>query len=253
MLTLTTHRTGASLLAVAGDAWTAALIAPGRDLVAWSLPGAAAYGTASGPEPTEWLTVVGAPEPAADLLRAVLPDLPAPPYGLTVPRGTDLTGLPGTAVADETYEHWELMTATRAPQPHPLEERVRTDDAGIPEITALLTAASPGYAVRPGDPTVQTWATLRTEDGELAAAGALQRRPGTGTAHLASIATAPALRGRGLAAAVTGRLTRDVLAGGEAVCTLSVHSDNASAVRLYRRLGYTTAQEFTSVQLEEEF
>ncbi|MEU7578415.1 GNAT family N-acetyltransferase [Streptomyces sp. NPDC041068] len=253
MLTVIAHRDGAGLLAAAGDPWTAGLITPDWSGTAWSVPGAAAYGTAPGPEPTEWITAVGAPDRAAALLHAVLPGLPSRPYGLTVPRGTALDGIDGVIPEDEApYEHWELMTTAQAPASHPSEERVRMgDDASHAELSALLTEASPGYAVRPGDPQVEVWATIRTPEGALAAVGALQRRPGTGVAHLASIAAAPALRGQGLGAAVTGRLTRYVLEKGEAFCTLSVHSGNDAALRLYRRLGYRTAQEFTSVELDD--
>ncbi|MGK5628111.1 GNAT family N-acetyltransferase [Streptomyces sp. URMC 123] len=254
MLTPTRLATGTDLLAAAPDPWTRGLIAPSWTGPAWAADGAAAYGTATGPDPAGWITLVGEPAAAGRLLRAVLADLPEPPYGVTVPRGTDLDGVPGApdpADDAEAYEHWELMTAARAPEPVRGEERVAAAEGDPAEIGALLAVASPGYAVRPGDPQVELWAAVRAPGGDLAAVGALQRRPATGVAHLASIATGPAWRGQGLGAAVTSWLTRRVLASGDPECTLSVHSTNATARRLYERLGYATVSTFTSVSLDE--
>jgi predicted GNAT family acetyltransferase len=75
-------------------------------------------------------------------------------------------------------------------------------------------------------------------------------RPGTGAPHLASIATAPAHRGRGLAAAVTAWLTRRALEHCTTGCSLARLDSARTAHRLYERLGYRTVQEFTSVTLE---
>lgn len=244
MQTVIRLRTGEEILAVADDPWTRALIGRSWSGPAWSLPGAVAYGTGTPAEPDAAITVVGTPEAAAELTRAVLADRAEPPYVLTVPRGTSLD------VPHDEPEEWELKTTRHAPPHQPGEDRVTVVRGAEREIYALLAVASPGHSVRPDNPEIELWMGIRDEAGELLSAGALLRRAGTGTAYLASIATSPTMRGRGLAAAVTGRLTRTVLNRGADWCTLAHHSDNLSAHRVYERLGYRTAQRFTSVEPE---
>jgi len=63
------------------------------------------------------------------------------------------------------------------------------------------------------------------------------------TAVLGNIATAPEFRGRGIAAAVTGRLTRELVDEGLEI-SLNVRADNAPAVRCYTKIGYEIAFSF---------
>ncbi|MFH7598157.1 GNAT family N-acetyltransferase [Streptomyces racemochromogenes] len=235
-------RAGADVLAVTDDAWTRELIPPTWSGPAWSLPGAAAYGSGPAGEPAATVTVVGAPAAAAALGAAVLADLPEAPYVLTVPRGA-------VPLPEGEAQEWELMTTRTAPPPQPREEDVVPLAPG-PELADLLNAASPGHSVRPGAPEVHLWAGLRAGDGGLASVGALLLREGTGAPHIASVATAPAHRGQGLAAAVTAWLTRRALEGGAPWCSLAHLSTEQTAHRVYERLGYRTVQEFTSVTLD---
>jgi predicted GNAT family acetyltransferase len=66
-----------------------------------------------------------------------------------------------------------------------------------------------------------------------------------GVPHLASIATAAAVRGQGLGAAVTAWLTRALLAQHGRV-TLGMYADNEVARRMYRALGYRDTHLFSS-------
>ncbi|MGH3328213.1 MAG: GNAT family N-acetyltransferase, partial [Streptomycetales bacterium] len=102
----------------------------------------------------------------------------------------------------------------------------------------------PRHSARPGDADVRGWAGIRDAGGRLLACGADTRSP-AGLAHLASIATLPEARGRGLGTAVTAWLTRRVLAE-QPLCTLAMYADNADARRLYRRLGYREEAWLTS-------
>jgi predicted GNAT family acetyltransferase len=70
-----------------------------------------------------------------------------------------------------------------------------------------------------------------------------------GVPHLASIATLPAVRGRGLGEAVTSSLTRAALLAGRPVVTLGMYSDNAVARRLYQRLGFGDVRHWSSRRL----
>jgi GNAT superfamily N-acetyltransferase len=72
----------------------------------------------------------------------------------------------------------------------------------------------------------------------LAVAGTHLIAPNLGVAVVGNVFTHAEARGRGLAQAVTGAVTRDLLARGCALVTLTVDPDNAPAVSAYRRLGY---------------
>lgn len=241
MPTVTRLRGGADLLDAAGDPWTREWITPAWEGPAWAVEGAVAYGLGTPDEPAAHLTLTGTPRAAAVLAASVLAELPEPPYVLTVPRGTQ-------PLPDGEREEWALMTTATAPPPQAGEEAVVPLEPG-PELSALLAEASPGHLVRPGDPQVALWAGIPGPDGAPVCAGALLTRPGTGAPHLASIATSPAHRGRGLAAAVTAWLTRRALERA-ATCGLARLDTATTAHRLYERLGYRVVQEFTSITPE---
>ncbi|MFC6065414.1 GNAT family N-acetyltransferase [Streptomyces ochraceiscleroticus] len=237
--------TGAEILAATDDLWTRSVIGPSWTGPGRLLPGAVCYGTGTPDEPDGSLTAIGDPHAVAELVARVLADRAEPPYLVTVPRGTEVPG------AQSTAQEWELLALHDAPPPQPAEERVVpvTMEAGA-EITALLTAASPEHSVRPGAPEAELWAGIRNPDGTLIAVGAMVRKPGTALRSLASIATAPAHRGRGLAAAVTAQLARRALQRDPSCCVLALDSTNHNARRVYHRLGFRTVQEFTTVEFD---
>ena len=72
----------------------------------------------------------------------------------------------------------------------------------------------------------------------LAAAGTHVLAPNHGVAVVGNVFTRAPARGRGLAGAVTGAVTRELLERGCALVTLTVDPANEPAVRAYRRLGY---------------
>ena len=67
-----------------------------------------------------------------------------------------------------------------------------------------------------------------------------------GVPHLASIATHPSARGRGLGALVTAALTRRLLDEGAPVVTLGMYADNDVARRMYLRLGFRCDHRWSS-------
>jgi predicted GNAT family acetyltransferase len=77
---------------------------------------------------------------------------------------------------------------------------------------------------------------LARVDGEPAAVA--KRATFEGATYLSSIGTRPAFRGRGLAALVTGTVSRDGLEAGSRWIHLGVFSRNGEARRLYERLGF---------------
>ena len=192
-----------------------------------------------------WLTFDGPRERAAALYCAVLAELPTRPAGFTLPRGGERL-LPAALGADGV-DHWDFRWTRSAP-PHQEQEQLVSVESNPDdeELAMFLAEASPSHSVEPGDPKIRRWVSVRDADGRLLAIGADTRRPSTGVANIASIATRPAARGRGLGAAITAWLTRRIFADGGELATLGMYSDNAVAQRLYTRLGFAPGVRYSS-------
>jgi predicted GNAT family acetyltransferase len=94
------------------------------------------------------------------------------------------------------------------------------------------------------DPGVVAWFGVRDVDRLVACAAVEEDRPGV--PGLASIATDPQYRGRGLGGAVTAGATRWAFERGHEVVTLGMYSDNAVARRMYHRLGFSGDHRWSS-------
>jgi ribosomal protein S18 acetylase RimI-like enzyme len=112
------------------------------------------------------------------------------------------------------------------------------EDAGD-EVAALLAEAFPDASMPVGHPAVRRWAGLR-RDGRLVACLA-DASSVAGLGFLASIATHPDARGTGAGTAVTGWATA-ALVREHGACGLWHMADNAPAIAVYDRLGYTDVQ-----------
>lgn len=110
-------------------------------------------------------------------------------------------------------------------------------DAGVEE---LLAEASPSSYAWPRHPGVRRWAALTDDRGELLSVAAdAWSAPTVG--FLAGVATRPVARGKGLSRQVCGFVTAELVKSyGRAA--LMVDKDNAAAITVYRRLGYTYRQ-----------
>ena len=209
---------------------------------AWSIEGGYAFSSrdAYGGDPC-WLNVVGSPEAAAILAELALAELGGKCGGITVPRGVEIAH----ELARQEPGQWDLMCCEAEPPTQPGEDRVaRIED--LAAVQAFLDRVNPDHSVRADHPEVERWLGVADEEtGAPLAIGAFTRRP-HGIGYLASIATAPEARGRGLGAAVSAALTRHAFAAGDAVCTLAHFHPNEPARRLYLRLGYRTTHQLQS-------
>ncbi|HEX4607636.1 MAG TPA: GNAT family N-acetyltransferase, partial [Urbifossiella sp.] len=87
--------------------------------------------------------------------------------------------------------------------------------------------------------------------GELVSvAGVHVYSPRYGAAALGNITTRPDHRGRGLGAAVTARVCRELLRAGVACVGLNVKADNAAAVRCYQALGFEPVADYAEYAVE---
>ena len=197
----------------------------------WARPGAVAVAC---PDLSrrDRLAVQGDPDAVAGLLTGeVLPEV-GPDYR---PLG-DETLL--AAVADRVPQMrmtgrfgWMDVTAPVAPG---RGEWLHDRDG---EVAALLGTAFPDSYAWPGRSGVRRWAGIRDGGGELLAVAA-EAWSAAGVGFVAGVTTHPAARGRGLAAALCGFVTNDLLRERPRVA-LFVDYWNDAALRTYRRLGFT--------------
>ena len=111
--------------------------------------------------------------------------------------------------------------------------------ADIAAMMDLVAATEPG-PFGPRTPLLGRYLGIWQGDRLVAMAGERLRVPGH--VELSAICVRPEARGKGYAAALTGRLMRLAFEGGE-VPFLHVRPDNVGAVALYKRLGFATRRE----------
>ena len=143
-------------------------------------------------------------------------------------------------------DDWDFRWALTPPPPVAGEERVVPLDGGHDDaINAVLEDAHPSTTTRPKDTRVRAWYGIFDGD-RLVACGADRSRGEVG--FLAAITVASAYQGRRLGAALTAAMTRRLFRA-YGVVALGVMSDNAAAIGLYRRLGFTGSLARSSVAI----
>ena len=205
----------------------------------WTGDGVTAWLGVDPDDRTPYLSTLGAPAAVAALLAELLPELP-PRQRVTVPRGTPVH-LP--AWVGMEGNDWDFRWLDAPPPVQPGEELVgpEEDETAVKE---LLVASSPTASAQPGDAAVRRWVGIR--DGQRLIACAADTSGSTGVGHLSSIAVHPDARGRGLGAAITAALTRQLFDEGNDLVTLGMYAWNAPGRALYDALGYADEHRFTS-------
>ncbi len=147
------------------------------------------------------------------------------------------------AYRGEDPGHWSLWEFGGRVSEHAHTARLEPLD---PRIDPLLAHSDSAY-IHAGDPRVVEWHGV--EDGDrLAAVGAWAWSVGD-TAHLVSICTEPAHRGRGMGTALTVGLTRAALAQGATGVNLEMYADNLPAAAVYRAAGYAECGRYRSAMI----
>jgi GNAT superfamily N-acetyltransferase len=257
------------LEAAGGDPFVRWEVRADQPLRGWAFPDGAVAFVRATPSGRRQLAVLGTPEAALPALRAHLDGHLTGPgshgglgsdgvpgldgvaahghgldRGVTVPQGTlELLGPdPRIGPGDD----WEWLWTSTPPPEHP--DVLPLGPADHDDVAALLAVASPRHSATVNDDDVRAWVGVRDAAGRLVACAAHTEHV-PGVPHLASVATHPAVRGRGLGQAVTGTLTARALRAGAPVVTLGMYSDNAVARRMYRRLGFRGEHRWSSRRL----
>ncbi|MFJ9522458.1 GNAT family N-acetyltransferase [Kitasatospora sp. NPDC101801] len=194
------------------------------------------------------LLALGRPEEDAawrELLHALLPVLPRRFLGHLSADALDLFSGSYAVRRHGTLRRMALTDpalADRHPagpwKPRPLSR------ADLPELTALFAAGYPGNWFDDRMLDSGRYVGARDDSGSLVAvAGVHVHSPAHRVAALGNVTTHPAVRGRGAAAACVAELCR-LLADTVDHVGLNVRADNATAVRLYERLGFTHILDF---------
>ncbi|CRK57198.1 hypothetical protein [Alloactinosynnema sp. L-07] len=231
-------RTPADVAAATDDPlinWGAQSLAPGYLYPgggAWTLDGATAVHS-PGLYRRDRILLAGPPEPALKLLAALTADLPGPPIPVAATELVDRMRDLDPRVVDLAIFGW-MTTSTPSPRP-PTGPRWLTDTE-LDQADALVRAANPDSWVMPGEPGTRRWAGQFDGDTLISVAGDCWPSPAVG--FMAGVATHPDHRGRGASGAVCAFL-RDELVAEHGTCALMVYQNNATAIRIYERLGFT--------------
>lgn len=192
-----------------------------------------------------WLTAIGDDAEHVALRVAgvlqLLREEGVPVSGTTVPVGVAEHLADGDRAQDG--DEWSWWFTTSAPAPRPGESEVIDLAPDDVRIDALLQHSSSAYTFTGADH-VRRWAGVVEGPELIACAAHVEHVPGV--PHLASVCTRPDRRGRGLAADVCARLTREALEAGSPVMTLGMYRGNVAAAAVYTRLGFTCDKEFAS-------
>lgn len=139
---------------------------------------------------------------------------------------------PGTTVVASAPLVQMVCAVPRMHRDHPAVELLSRAD--MAEMAILAEATEPG----PWAPETIRYGAFYgiRERGRLVAMAGERMRPG-GHAEVSGVCTDPAWRGKGLAAALIGRVMLG-FAERDEVPFLHVHRDNAGAIALYERLGF---------------
>jgi ribosomal protein S18 acetylase RimI-like enzyme len=133
----------------------------------------------------------------------------------------------------------EIATLSPSEHGNAAPEVIELTPADVPEMSAIYTATRPGRTLCPRIQKLGQFLGVRqqgNDDGKLVAMGGLRLHL-AGYREITTVATMPAHEGRGYATAIMRALIDRIHARGERPF-LTVRTDNARAIEIYRRLGF---------------
>jgi RimJ/RimL family protein N-acetyltransferase len=155
-----------------------------------------------------------------------------------------------------TVETWARMRRmVLAPEvlilPPGLERAERLDPSDQPALARLYEAREHVGYFTADMLTSGVYYGVRQAGRLVAAAGTHVVAPQSRLAAIGNVFTEPAARGRGYGSATTAAVARALLDQDCTRVVLNVSASNAAAIRVYERLGFTTAMEYWETDLAE--
>jgi len=120
---------------------------------------------------------------------------------------------------------------------------IRLDQSHVERLTALYRSSFPSSYFSPAMLATGKYLGIEEEGAIVAVAGVHCYSPKYRVAALGNVVTHKDHRGRGLATAVCGALSAELLGEGLDLC-LNVDADNAAAIHCYEKLGFFVKHEF---------
>jgi ribosomal protein S18 acetylase RimI-like enzyme len=193
---------------------------------------------------TPTLIALAPPLPLAALLTALGPLLPRRFYAHLSVGGAAL--IADDFVPDPHGRHYKMALTDRAA----LQTAAPAGDAlgpnDLPDLRRLYDEAYPGNWFDPRMLETGHYVGVRLDGTLVAVAGVHVWSPRYRVAAIGNVTTHPRLRGRGLGTAAVATLCRRLLSTVD-VISLNVMADNAAAIALYERLGFTVIAEYDEV------
>jgi len=122
-------------------------------------------------------------------------------------------------------------------------------ESDFPEALDLFDQSYPGHWFRSGMLSFGPYFGIRDASGKLAAAGGVHVYSETyKVATIGNVVTHPEARGKGIATKVSARLVAELIKRVETV-GLNVHAANASAIRVYEKLGFEKIADYFEMTL----
>ncbi len=139
--------------------------------------------------------------------------------------------------------HWETHAIETREESYSLEI-IEEDDV----ISAFLDEHAPDSSARPGNPEIQFWGCVRSDDGEIASIAAITQWE-SGEYMLSSVGTHSQMRGKGYAQKVIAGLLGLAYDRGIERVNLVVLSSNTAAISAYKKIGFKEIGKFLSYSL----
>lgn len=190
------------------------------------------------------LLALDSPERAGDLaalLDGLAPLLPARFYAHLSPGAEDVLGRYFEAEPHGVHLKLALTDHTRLNAVTPAGAVLTPAD--LPELTALYELAYPGNWFDQRMLETGQYVGLRLDGALVAVAGVHVWSPTYRVAALGNVTTHPDLRNQGLGRSVVAALCHRLRRSVEHI-TLNVRADNAAALALYARLGFTAIDDY---------
>jgi len=193
------------------------------------------------------LVALAPPEPLVLLLSHLRPLLPRRFYAHLSRGGVAALASDFRPDPHGRHRKMALTDHTRLRAVAPTGEVLSPDD--LPDLLRLYAEAYPGNAFDRRMLETGQYIGVRRAGALVAVAGVHVWSPVYRVAALGNVTTHPAARGQGLATAAVAALCRKLLDTVDVV-SLNVKADNAAAIAVYQRLGFTPIADYDEVAFE---